>query len=354
MLKVFWVLVPKVKLMKYKEMPVPCTFQDFLIGFLILMADKHVLRHTKAHIVCCVLLTVVSFLNHSRLQAQDLEPRLLSPIPTGGNFAVASYGHSVGNILLDNTLPIEDLDASINSFILAYARSFKLFNKLGKFDLILPYGLGSYDAIVDGMDTSATRNGFGDPLVRFSMVFAGTGALNQEEFIKHVPDKFNLGAALRLFVPLGQYDPTKLINLGTSRWTIKFTLAGSYTLARKWIFEAHVNPFFFTENSSFFNGNTLKQKPLLVTQFHTSYVFKPGIWLAASFGRSFLGETILNGQEQDNLQNTSRYGLVFACRVSRRSALKLGFTSGITARYGADFTTLILAYQYIWFDKSMK
>lgn len=306
------------------------------------------------HIRIILLIFIFPWTILNIMKAQDLEPRLLSPIPTGGNFAVASYGHSVGNILLDNTLPIEDLDASINSFILAYARSFKLFNKLGKLDVILPYGLGSYNAIVDGIDTSATRNGFGDPLVRFSMVLAGTGALNQEEFIKHVPDKFNLGASLRLFVPLGQYDPSKLINLGTNRWTFKFTLAGSYTLARKWIFEAHVNPFFFTQNNSFFNGNTLKQKPLLVTQFHISYVFKPGIWLAASFGRSFLGETILNGQEQDNLQNTSRYGLVFACRVSRHSALKLGFTSGITARYGADFTTLLLAYQYLWFDKSRK
>jgi hypothetical protein len=108
------------------------------------------------------LLSVVACLFIIQLQAQDLEPRLLSPIPTGGNFAIASYGYSLGNILLDNSLPIEDLNASINSLILAYARSFKLFNKLAKFDAIVPYAFGTYDAIVNSVDTSATRSGFGD------------------------------------------------------------------------------------------------------------------------------------------------------------------------------------------------
>ena len=312
----------------------------------------HVLFERKPHIAYSLLVAIVSCLSLFQLQAQDLEPRLLSPVPTGGNFAIASYGYSTGNILLDNTMPVEDLNARINSIVLAYARSFKLFNKLAKFDIITPYAFSTYDAVVDGVDTSATRNGFGDPMFRLSMVLIGTGAWNPADFMKQVPEKFNLGAALRVVVPLGQYDPTKLINLSTNRWAFKFTFAGSYTLARKWIFEGHVNPVLFTENSSFFNGNTLKQKTLISTQLHTTYVFKPGIWLAASVGRSFLGETVLNGEEQDDLQNTSRYGLAFAYKVSKHSALKLGFTSGITARYGADFTTLVLAYQYIWFDKA--
>ena len=306
----------------------------------------------KTHLVSRILLSVIACVLIGRLQAQDLEPRLLSPVPTGGNFAIASYGYSVGNILLDNTVPVDDLEASINSFVFAYARSFKLFNKLTKFDAIIPYAFGTYNAIVDGVDTSATRNGFGDPLFRISMILIGNGPLNPMEFSKQEQKKFNLGASFRLTAPLGQYDPAKLINLGTNRWAFKFTLAGSYTLGKRVVLEGHLNSIFFTENSSFFNGNTLKQKPMLAAQFHATYVFKPGIWFAASIGQGFLGETVLNGTEQDNLQNTSRYGLVFAYRLKQHSALKLGFTSGITARYGADFTSLVLAYQYIWFDKA--
>ena len=41
--------------------------------------------------------------------AQDLEPRFLSAMPTGGNFAIVSYGYSTGNILVDNSLPTEEI-----------------------------------------------------------------------------------------------------------------------------------------------------------------------------------------------------------------------------------------------------
>jgi len=273
-------------------------------------------------------------------------------MPTGGNFAIASYGYSVGNILLDETLPIDDLNASLNSLVLAYSRSFKLLNKLGKVDVVVPYAFGNFDAVVNGVDTSASRHGLGDPMIRLSMILVGTGAMNPTDFLNRVPKKFNLGTSIKVRAPLGQYNPDYLVNLGANRWTLKLTLSASYTIRRRIVFEGHLNGNFFSENSNFFNGNTLKQEPMLASQFHVIYVIKPGIWVAGSIGNAILGETKLNGVEQENLQNTSRYGLAFAFRMSKHSALKLGFTSGITARYGTDFTTLLFAYQFIWFDKT--
>jgi len=285
------------------------------------------------------------------VHSQDLEPRLLSSIPTGGNFAIASYGYSAGNILLDNSLPIEDLDASLNNLVLAYARSFRLFSRLTKFDVIAPYSFGKFEGEVSGIDSSTFRNGFGDPLLRLSMVLIGSKAMGVEEYFKNEQKRFNLGAFIRIRPPVGQYDPTKLINLGANRWATKVGLAGSYSFGRRVIVEGHLNSWFFSENTSFFNGNSLKQKSLLSTQLHTTYIFKPGIWLAVSLGKSFLGETILNGVEKNDMQNASRFGAVFACKLNKNNALKLALTSGISTRYGADFTSLIIAYQLMWFDK---
>jgi len=306
----------------------------------------------KSRFIHSLLMFTLACLCINQLQAQDLEPRLLSPMPTGGNFAIASYGYSVGNILLDETLPIDDLNASLNSLVLAYSRSFKLLNKLGKVDVVVPYAFGNFDAVVNGVDTSASRHGLGDPMIRLSMILVGTGAMNPTDFLNRVPKKFNLGTSIKVRAPLGQYNPDYLVNLGANRWTLKLTLSASYTIRRRIVFEGHLNGNFFSENSNFFNGNTLKQEPMLASQFHVIYVIKPGIWVAGSIGNAILGETKLNGVEQENLQNTSRYGLAFAFRMSKHSALKLGFTSGITARYGTDFTTLLFAYQFIWFDKT--
>lgn len=283
--------------------------------------------------------------------SQDLEPRFLSAIPTGGNFAIASYGYSSGNILLDNTLPIEDLNARLNSVIVGYARSFKLLNKLAKFDVVLPYSFGQYSGVVTDIDSSVYRNGFGDPLLRFSLILIGHKPVGVSEFMQQGDNKFKLGATFRMRLPLGQYDPEKFLNLGANRWGFKLGVAGSYTVKKKLIFEGHLNTWLFTENKAFFNGNTLYQKPLLSAQLHVTYLMNPRLWFAVSFGRSGLGETVINGIEKNNTQNDSRFGVAFAYKVNKHNSLKLAFTSGITTRYGADFTTILLAYQFMWFDK---
>ena len=205
--------------------------------------------------------------------------------------------------------------------------------------------------MVSNIDSSTSRTGFGDPLFRLSMVLVGSGPMGVTDFFKQEQKKFNLGAFVRIRPPLGQYDPTKLMNLGANRWATKLGFAGSYTFRKKLILEGHVNSWLFTENKEYFNGNTIKQKPLISVQLHVAYLFTPGIWIAVSGGQGGMGETIVNGVERDNLQNSSRYGAAFAYRISKHSALKIAFTSGLSTRYGADFTSVLLAYQFLWFDK---
>jgi hypothetical protein len=282
--------------------------------------------------------------------AQDLEPRSLSAVPTGGNFAIASYGYSSGNILVDNTLPIEDLNARLNSIVLAYARSFKLFNRLAKFDVIAPYSFGHFEGVVSDIDSTAYRSGLGDPLLRLSMVLVGARPMKLGEFMKTPQKKFKLGTTVRLRIPLGQYDPAKLINLGANRWAVKLGVAGSYTFIKRLTLETHLNFWLFTENKEFFNGNRIKQKPLMSAQMHLTWVFKPGVWVAVSYGRSAFGETVVNGTEKDNLQNSTRMGAAFAYKLSKHNAIKIAVTSGLSTRYGADFTSVLLVYQFMWFD----
>ncbi len=298
------------------------------------------------------IIILISLILVLESKAQDLEPRFLSSIPVGGNFAIVSYGYSNGNILLDNSLPIEDLNAKLNNIVVAYARSFSLFGQLTKFDMVIPYSIARFSGVVSEIDTTTSRNGFGDPLFRLSMVLIGGKAMGVSEFVKQQPKKFKLGVSFRFRPPLGQYDNTKLINLGANRWAFKTAVAASYTIKKKLTFEGHLLSWFFTENKEFFNGNTISQKPLVAAQLHVSYVFKPGIWLAVSGGTSGLGETIVNGIEQDDLQNNSRYGAAFAYRLSKNHALKIAFTSGVSTRYGSDFSTFLVAYQFMWFDKN--
>ena len=286
------------------------------------------------------------------LNAQDLEPRLMSSVPTGGRFIIASYGNSQGNILLDNSLPLEDLEAKMNNFVLAYAGSFKLFNKLAKFDIIAPYSFAKFEGVLSNIDTSTIRNGFGDGFARLSMILLGNKPVPLSEFGKTAPKRFNLGVYSRVRVPMGQYDSSKFLNLGSNRWAVKFGVVGSYAVKKKLVFELHLLSWVFGDNKDFYNGNVISQNPLLIAQLHASYTFKPGMWVAFSFGKTTWGTTQINGVDQNNIQNNSRIGAAFSYRVAKHHSLKVAYTTGFSTRYGADFNTFIVAYQVLWFKKS--
>ena len=289
-------------------------------------------------------------MNQHQILSQDLEPGFLSAMPTGSNIGIASYGYSQGEILLDNTLPIEDLNSKLSIIGLGYFRSFKLFNRLAKFDVVVPYAIGDYEALLEGEEAATTKNGFGDPLVRISMILIGVDPLKPQEFFKKEQKKFKLGFALRAKVPLGQYESEKLINLGGNRRALKASLAGSYTIKNKLVLETHVSGWFFEENDNFYGGTISKQAPLWGLQFHATYIFKPGIWLAASVGGVRGGMTKINGEEQSSMKN-NRYGLAFAYRLNNKNSLKAAYTNGLFTASGADFNTYLIAYQFLWFDK---
>lgn len=284
-------------------------------------------------------------------QAQELEPRLMSAVPTGGRFFIASYAHTQGNILLNNALPLKDLKTKMNNFVLAYAGSFKLFNKLAKFDVIVPYAFAEFNGKVNNVDSTGFKNGFGDSYARLSVILIGDKPVPISQYGKVVPKKFSLGVYSRLSIPMGQYDPTKFLNLGTNRWAGKFGLVGSQSVTRKLIFELHLLGWVFGDNKNFFNGNVVSQSPMFMAQLHTIYIFKPGIWTSISFGKSNWGTTQVNGVEQNNKQDNSNFGASFSYRVAKNHSLKVAYTSGLSTRYGADFDTFILAYSFLWFKK---
>ena len=183
------------------------------------------------------------------------------------------------------------------------------------------------------------------------MILIGVKALTPGEFLKQESKKFKLGVVFRFKAPLGEYNPEKLINLGANRWAFKTGIAGSYTLLNKIVLEAHLNSWFFTENSDFFDGNTTKQEPLLETQLHITYIFKPGVWLAMSTGNTYGGKTEVNDVVNETTQKNSRYGFAFGYRINKNHGLKIAYSNGLTTRNGADFNTFALAYQFMWFDK---
>ena len=115
------------------------------------------------------------------------------------------------------------------------------------------------------------------------MNFIGAPALTAAEFNSYRQATSSLGASLRVTAPLGQYDPDKLVNIGSNRWSFKLEIGFSKAIG-PWTAECAPAVVFYTDNGDFFGGQTRHVAPLYSVQAGLSYTFAPGCWLALNAG----------------------------------------------------------------------
>jgi len=278
-------------------------------------------------------------------QAQDMEPRAYANAPVGLNFLVAGYLYTRGGVAFDN-LPVTNPQLTTSSALLAYARVLGLWGKSAKFSLIVPYGDLSGTAQFAGQPMSRDITGFSDPVFKLAVNFYGAPALSLKDYARYRQDLI-IGASLRVSAPIGQYDRTKAVNLGTNRWSFKPEVGISKALGR-WTLEATAAATLYTDNNDYFNGNSRAQDPLYSLEGHAIYSFTRGIWgsLDATYYNG--GRTTLNGTLNGDLQQNWRFGGTLAFPVSVQNSIKLYASSGVSARTGNNFDLAGIAWQYRW------
>jgi hypothetical protein len=292
------------------------------------------------------LSTIGCLANSTLIYAQDLEPRSYSNIPVGTNFAVVGTGYTAGAVLFDPTIPLENAKIKINGSILGYARSLKIGKMSGKFDAIVPYAWLSGSADYKGQPATRNVSGFGDMRLGLSVNFIGAPALPLAGF-KDYKQKLVVGATVRVYLPLSQYDPDRLVNIGTNRIAIKQELGVSKKYGRLFL-EASVGASIYTTNHDFFQGKTLKQDPIYFIQSHVIYTLKNGMWFALDGTYYWGGATTVDDVKGDNLQQNTRAGFTCAIPVNIHNSLKLNLSTGVSTRTGTDFNVVFLVWQYRW------
>jgi hypothetical protein len=279
--------------------------------------------------------------------AQELEPRAYSPSPTGMNFVLAAYGRTTGSVIFDPSVPITNIDARVNQGALFYGRTFGLFGRAASAAIQLPYAWGHVAGDVFEDRLEVHRSGLADVRLRVASNLLGGPALPRAEFVKRKP-RTTLGASLVAIAPTGQYDPAKLVNVGTNRWSLKPELGLSHPAGR-WLAEVYLGAWVFTDNPDFFGGSLRQQDTLFTFQGHVSYTFRPRLWLAGAATFYTGGSTTVDGVAKADLQRNTRLGLTLAVPATRRSAFKLSWARGVVTRIGGDFQTLAVGYQLAWF-----
>lgn len=280
------------------------------------------------------------------LNAQTLEPKLYANIPIGLNFLLIGYGYSTGAIPENLSLGLEDPNLNINSTLFVYGKSFDLLGNNAKFDIILPYTTLEGTALYLGEPVTRDVQGFGDTKIRFSYNIFGASALSLQEFASYKPDTV-LGVSLQVTIPTGQYDSEKLVNISTHRWALKPGVGISKTI-KDFTFEFSADAEFYTSNDDFYDNIKRKQDPIYSTQVHILYKFRRAMWFGIGANYYWGGEFSNDDVEADNDLSNFRLGATLAIPIDKHNSMKVYGNKGINTRYGTDFDSIGIAWQYTW------
>lgn len=294
---------------------------------------------------------VIASLFGNDIFAQDIEPRRWTPMPLGIHILGAGYGYIDGDIVFDPLLQAEDVTLKVNFFILQYVQPFKLGNKLARLDVLIPYSKARWDGLLAGIPATATRNGFADPRLRFSLNLIGPNAIGTKEMMEYMsshPVNTIVGVSFAITFPLGQYFEDKLLNLGHNRFIFRPQIGMVHNWGH-WSYELTSSVFIFTNNNDFSNGKMKKQDPIFAFQTHLIRRFNNKIWTSFSLGYGLGGQSLVNKQPVNDERGDILGSLSLGFPLMKKQAVKIAYIRSETVKnIGADTNSLVIAWSTVF------
>ena len=284
--------------------------------------------------------------------AQDLQPRRWSHLPVNMNFGGAGYAYTNADIGFDPVMLIEDAEMDLHAAAFQYIRTFELFGKSARLDMMQAYADVRWNGLLNGSQTSTSRSGWSDTTLRFAVNLFGAPPLKGKEFAAYragvAPCETVVGAGLVVQLPTGHYRDERLLNLGSNRFTFRPQLGVVHSRG-KWSAELTTSMWIFTDNDEFWNGNKLENDPLYTLQGHVVYTFRPGLWIAGglAYGRGL--ESTFNGSYKDDRKENLLFGASLGVPITRQVGFKIGYLGMRTQNsVGSDSDTFVAAFSFMW------
>jgi len=288
--------------------------------------------------------------------AQSLSPRAYVIAPIHSNAVTLTYSLSAGDVIF-NGLPVTNSSGRIGTEIFGYFHTFDCFGRSANVTVLLPYAVGHFRGDVNGVRQELYRSGLGAVAGRLSVSLIGAKAMNAEQFSRW-QQKMVIGASLLVETPTGQYDGTRLINVGEHRWSFKPEIGFSRRFGH-WLVDAYGSAWFYTANDDFLSNalgsmgpNRQTQEPMGAVEAHLSYDVKPRMWISVDGNYWYGGATSLNGvRTPTTLQANSRLGATAAIPISKHQSLKFSYSAGTYVTFGGNFQDVSAAWQYSWMGR---
>ena len=279
--------------------------------------------------------------------AQFTDPHTYENTPVGLNQIELAYAHGRANASIDTSLIVTGAKFSLNQGSITYTRYFGFIRRLMWLEACVP--VAGLAGSVAGTNINGSVTGAGDSSYKLAALLKGGPALTVTQFPDYTPTT-TVGMSLTITAPTGQYSATKLLNLGSERWSFKpeIALSHPFGVEQKWQFEVYANSYFFSDNSSYRGISVLHQDALPGVEAHISYSFLDSLWVSLDARYSFRGRTFLNGINQNNPQQNFSLGSELNLSLNPRNALIFVFDKALVHENGPSATGFAVKYNYTW------
>ncbi|CAN7199256.1 transporter [Devosia sp. LjRoot16] len=229
---------------------------------------------------------------------------------------------------VENTLlGLGDTTLDVGVLTPTYRKTFDIMGDVGFVLIGLPVGGMTFDSLLPTVDTGIAQ---GDLVLGAGVGLVGMPALAPMDYAMHKPG-FQAMVEGKLFLPTGDYDANRMVNLGQNRWTFQASLPISYALGDNMIdpelttFEIRPVVVIFGDNEDPFvdvPANVVSQAPIFGLEGHITRNFGNSIWAAVDAYYETGGETswdgVAKGDGVETLALGATLGLVLSPNVATR------------------------------------
>jgi hypothetical protein len=294
-------------------------------------------------VIICLALAVL----HSHACAQYNDPRTYQNTPVGINQLELAYTYVRSNASIDTSLIVSGAKFNLNQGFIDYTRYFALLHRTAWVEASVP--IANLSGSITGTDITGSTTGTGDSGYTAAILLKGGPALTPEQFA-NAKTTTSIGLSLTTTAPTGQYDPTKLLNLGSDRWSFKPELAVSKPFGpeQRCVLDAYANTYLYTDNPSYRGSQILRQRALVGLEGHISYTFNNTIWASLDTRYSFLGDTTVGGVNQGNAQRNFIIGSELVVSPNSQNSFIFEFAKAAVHKNGPSLAGFTVKYNYTW------
>jgi len=282
-----------------------------------------------------------------QLCAQFTDPRTYDNTPVGVNQLELGYGYVHSNTSIDTSIIVAGARFDFNQGSIDYTRYFSFLHRLAWVEPLVP--VAGLSGSISGTHIQGSTTGAGDASCQIAMLLKGGPSLSSSQFANYKPTT-TIGASLTVTAPTGQYNPDKLLNLGSDRWSFKPEIGVSHPFGpeQKWEVDAYANIYFYTDNTSYRGTEVLRQEPLPGLEGHISYSLTNNLWASLDTRYSFRGDTFVNGANQNDPQENFILGSELNLSLNSQNALVFEVGRALVHVNGSAYTGFAVRYDYSW------